>query len=103
MYEGVRSEILYATKLDKNSYSGVTYLHRIDMNHSDKMKTKEKFSISEEGYTVGKLLDGPECQILLEIKARKSLMCKTQYLRCKSLYLLPKFASRKQRIHVGNK
>ena len=27
---------------------------------------EEKFSITEQGYTVGKLLDGTECQILLD-------------------------------------
>ena len=29
-------------------------------------------------------------------------MSKSHYLRCKSLHLLPKFASETQRIHVGN-
>ena len=32
----------------------------------DKMAVEERFSITEQGYTVGKLLDGTECQILLD-------------------------------------
>ena len=67
-----------------------------------KIKAEEKFPISEQGYTVGKLLDGMECHIFLDTGASKSFMSKSHYLRCKSLYLLPKFASKTQRIQVGN-
>ena len=63
---------------------------------------EETFQISEQGYTVGKLLDGTECQILLDTGASKSFMSKSHYLCCKSLYSLPKFAFRTQRIQVGN-
>ena len=47
------------------------YLGRIDMTKLDKIKVEERFPISEQGYTVGKLLDGMEYQILLDIGARK--------------------------------
>ena len=60
------------------------------------------FPISEQGYTVGKLLDGLECQILLDTEASKSFMPKSHYLHCKSLHSLPKFASKTQIIQVGN-
>ena len=63
---------------------------------------EEKFSITEQGYTVGKLLDGTECQILLDTGASKSFMSKSHYLLCKSLNALTKFASKTQRIQVGN-
>ena len=63
---------------------------------------EETFPISEQGYTVGKLLDGTECQILLDTGASKSFMFKSHYLHCKSLHSLPKFASKTQRIQVGN-
>ena len=55
----------------------------------------------KQGYTEGKLLDGTECQILLDTGASKSFMSKSYYLCCKSLHLLPKFASKTQRIQVG--
>ena len=47
---------------------------------------EEKFPISEQGYTVGKLLDGMECQILLDMGVSKSFMSKSHYLRCKYLH-----------------
>ena len=50
----------------------------------------------------GKLLDGTECQILLDTEASKSFMSKSHYLWYKSLHSLPKFASKTQRIQVGN-
>ena len=51
---------------------------------------------------VGKLLDGTECQILLDTGASKSFMSKLHYLRCKSLHSFPKFEFKTQRIQVGN-
>ena len=51
---------------------------------------------------VGKLLDGTECQILLETGASKSFMSKLHYLRCKSLHSLPKFVSKPKKIQIGN-
>ena len=66
------------------------------------MTVEEKFLITEQGYTVGKLLDGTECQLLLDTGASKSFMSKSHYLHCKSLHSLPKFASKTQRIQVGN-
>ena len=62
---------------------------------------EESFPISEQGYTIGKLLDGTECQILLD-RASKSFMSKSHYLHCTSLHLQPKFASRTQRVQAGN-
>ena len=72
------------------------------MTPGDSSKIEEKFSITEQAYTVGKLLDGTECQILLDIGASKSFMSKSHYLHCKSLHSLLKFASKTQRIQVGN-
>ena len=47
---------------------------------------EEKFPISEQGYAVGRLSDGTECQILLDIGASKSFMSKSYYMHCKSLF-----------------
>ena len=52
---------------------------------------------------MGKLLDGTECQVLLDTGARKSFVSMSHYLQCKSLHSLPKFTSRTQRIQVGNR
>ena len=80
----------------------MTYLGRVDITRASKIKAEENFPISEQGYMVVKLLDGTECQILLDTGASKSFMSKSHYLRHKSLHLLPKFTSKTQRIQVGN-
>ena len=49
----------------------MTYLRRIDMTQASKNKAEQNFPISEQGYMVGKLLDGTECQILLHMGASK--------------------------------
>ena len=66
------------------------------------MIVEERFSITKKGYTVGKLLDHTECQILFDTGTSKSFMSKFHYLHCKSLHSLPKFASKTQKIQVGN-
>ena len=38
---------------------------------------EQRFPISKSGYMVGKLMDGMECQILLDTGARKSFMSKS--------------------------
>ena len=63
---------------------------------------EERFPLSEQGYTIGKPLDGTECQILLDTGVSKSFMPKIHYLQCKSLHSLPKFASKIWRIQVGS-
>ena len=72
------------------------------MTRASMIKAEERFPISEQGYTIGKLLDGTECQILLDTEASKSFMSESHYLHCKSLPSLPKSASKTQRIQVGN-
>ena len=47
-------------------------------------------------------MDRTECQMLLDTEASKSFMSKSYYLHCKALHSLPKFASKTQRIQVGN-
>ena len=56
----------------------------------------------QEGYTMGKLLDGAECQILLDTGASTFFMSKSYYMHCKSLHSLPTFALKTQRIQVCN-
>ena len=47
-------------------------------------------------------MDGTECQLLLDTGVSKSFMSESFYMWCKSLHSLWKFASRTQRIRVGN-
>ena len=62
------------------------------MKREDVMKAEESFPISEQGFVMGRILNGEEWQILLDMGASKSYMLKLYYLRCKTLHDLPKFA-----------
>ena len=76
MNGGVISEVFCTTKFDDNSELSTTHLGRIDITTSDEIKAEERFPISEQGYTVGTLLDSTECHILLNTGANKSFMSK---------------------------
>ena len=102
IYEGIHSEIVSSNRFDENSDISTTYLGRVGKENQHKLKAEESFPISEHGYTSGRLLDGTECQLLLDMGASKSFMSKSFYMQCKSLHSLTKFASRTQMIQVGN-
>ena len=89
IYKRIQSEILNTTRFDENSDLSTTYLRKSDRSKNDKLKVKESFPISEQGYTLGKLLGGTECQLLLDTGASKSFMSKSYYMCCKSLHSLP--------------
>ena len=92
VYEGIQSEIVSATSFNENSNLSTTDLGRVDRGSNRKLKAEESFPISEHGYATGKMLDGTECQLLLDIGASKSFMSKLFYMRCRLLHSLPKFA-----------
>ena len=102
VYKGIQSEIVNTMRLNENSDFSMTYLGKSDKRRNDKLKVKESFPISEHGYTSGKLLDGTECQLLLDTGTSKLFMSKSFYMQCKSPHSLPKFMSKTQRIQVGN-
>ena len=102
VYEGIQSEIVSSNRFDENSNLSTTYLGRVHKENRNKLRAEESFPISEHGYNSGRLLDGTECQLLLDTGVSKSFMLKLFYMHCKSLHSLPKFASRTQRIQVGN-
>ena len=72
------------------------------MKKEDIMKAEESCPISEQGFVMGRILNGEECQILLDTGTSKSYMSKSYYLRCKALHDLPKLASKTQRMQVRN-
>ena len=66
VYEDIYAEKVYASKFDENSDLSMTYLGEADMTRSTKIKAEERFPITDQGVASGKLLDGTECQILLD-------------------------------------
>ena len=96
-------DIVSSNRFDENSDISTTYLGKIGQEESqDKLKAEESFPISESGYTLGRLLDGMKCQLLLDTGASKSFMSKSFYMHCKSLHIIPKFVASTQKIQVGN-
>ena len=102
MYEGVHTDMVYTNRFDENFDLSMTYLGQTKMTRETRIKAEGKTPITGQGFTLGKLLDGTECQILLDTGASKSYMSKSYYLRCECLHILSKFASNTQRIQVGN-
>ena len=80
VYEGVYAEMVYANKFNENSDLSMTYLGQTKMTRDTKLKAKEGFPITGQGFASVKLLDGKECQILLDTGATKSYMLKSAYL-----------------------
>ena len=98
VYEGVYAKVVSSDRFDEDTDLSTTYLGQIDMTRNTELKAMENFPITVQGYTKGKLLDGTECDILVDTGARKSYMSKSYFMRCKSLHSLPKFTSTTMRI-----
>ena len=94
VYKGIQSETLNTSRFDENSDLSTIYVGKSDRSKNDKFKAEESFPITEQGYTLGKLLDRTECQMLLDTGASKSFMSKSYYMHCKSLHSLSKFFSK---------
>ena len=58
--------------------------------------------MTARGYTKGQLLDGTDCEILIDTGVSKSYMSKSYFLQCKNMHVMPKFTSSTRRIQVGN-
>ena len=80
VYEGVYAEMVYANKFNENSDLSTTYLGQTKMTRDTKVKAEERFPITGQGFASGILLDGTDCQILLNTGATKSYMSKSYYL-----------------------
>ena len=81
IYEGIHSDIVSYNRFDKNSDISTVYLGKIENREDqDKLKAEESFPISENGYILGRLLDGTKHQLLLDTGASKSLMSKSFYM-----------------------
>ena len=64
MYEVVHADMIYTNRFDENSDLNTAYLEQRKMTRETRIKVEEKISITGQGYTLEKLLDGTECQSL---------------------------------------
>ena len=72
--DGAQAEISQVTSFDESTDLITTCLGKTDMTREYVIKAEEKFPISGQGYTNGKLLDQTECTILIDTGASKSYM-----------------------------
>ena len=79
-YEGIYAEISQATRFHESTDLSTTYLGKMDMTRDMIIKAEEKFPISGQGYTNGRLLDNTECSILIDTGASKSYVSKSYYV-----------------------
>ena len=101
-YECIYSEISQVTRFDENTDLSMTYLGKRGQTRKSVIRAEEGFSIPGQGYTVGKLADKTNCNILIDTGASQSYMSKSFYMQSKILHALPKFVPTTQRIQVGN-
>ena len=89
-YEGIHSEISQVTRFDENTDLSTTYLGKRGQTRKSIIRAEESFPISGQGYTVGKLADKTNCNILIDTGASQSYMSKSFYMQSKILHALPK-------------
>ena len=77
VYEGVHAEMVYANKFNENLDLRTTYLGQTKMTRDTKIIAEERSPITGQGFASRKLLDGMECQVLLDMGATKSYMSKS--------------------------
>ena len=100
--KGVYAEIVSSDRCHEDTDLSTMYLGQIDMARDTEVKAEENFPITALGYAKEQLMDGTECDILVDTGASKSYMSKSYFMRCKCLHSLPKFTSTTTRIQVGN-
>ena len=64
------------------------------MSREDTLKAQEQLLITDQFTTMGTLLDGIDCKILLDSCTTKSIMLKQYYLRNKFLQGFSTFSSK---------
>ena len=89
-----QSEVISTTRFDENSDLSTTYLGRIDITRASKIKAEEKFPISEQGYMIGKLLDGTRVSNIIGYRSKQINLCPNHiiydvnlYIHCQNLLL----------------
>ena len=96
-YDGIQPEISQVNSFDESTDLSTTYLGKTDVTREQAIKAEERFPISGQGYTNGKLLDQTKCSILIDTGVSNSYLSKLYYMQCKPPHALSKFASTTQK------
>ena len=71
VYDGVYVEVISTNRFDENTDLSTTYLGQVDMSGETEVKAEESFAMNAAGHTRGELLDGTECEILIDTGTSK--------------------------------
>ena len=74
VYDGVYVEVISTNRFDEDTYLSTTFLGQVDMSRKTEVKAEESFAMNAAGHTRGELLDGTECEILIDTDVSKSYM-----------------------------
>ena len=80
VYDGVYAEVISTHRFDEDVTGSTTYLGQVDMSRQTEVKAEESFAMNAAGHTRGDLLDGIECEILIDTGASKLYMSKSYYM-----------------------
>ena len=89
MYDGVYAEVISTNRFDEDTDLSTTYLGQVDMSRKTEVKAEESFAMNAAGHTKGELLDGTECEILIDTGVSKSYMSKSYYMHLKAYLQCP--------------
>ena len=93
MFEGVYAEVITTDTFYEDTDISTTYLGQVDMARSTEVKAEKNFPMTARCCTRGQLLDGTDCEVLIDTGANKFYMSKSYFLQSKSLHMMPKFTS----------
>ena len=80
VYDGVYAEVICTNRFDEGTDLSTTYLGQVDMSRKMEVKAEESFAMNAAGHTREELIDGTECEILIDTDASKSYMSKSYYM-----------------------
>ena len=80
VYQGAYAEIVSTNQFDEDADLSTTYLGQVDMSRDTEVRAEERFPIIARGYTRGELLDGTDCEILIDTGTSKSYMSKSYFM-----------------------
>ena len=80
VYEGVYAEVISTDRFNEDTDLSTTYLGQVNMSRDTEIKAEESLPITARGYTRGELLDGTDCEILIDTGTSKSYMSKSYFM-----------------------
>ena len=78
----VYTEAVSTNRFDEDTDLSTNYLGQTDMSRKTEEKAEDSFAMNAAGHTRGELLDGTECEILIDTGTSKSCMSQTNPTTC---------------------